>query len=81
MEKSKPAKKGDVTFEHNLYDVLGHTLLEGIQQGRLDPRMVENMLSANLGVDLGGGYGANLGYNQYMQDRKQDLLLKITKDF
>ena len=79
--KVAPAKKGDIKLTHNLYDVLGKTLLEGIRTGRLDPRKVENSLTANIGLDLGGGYGANLGYNEYMGDRKQDLKLTIKKRF
>ena len=78
--KLTPSKKGDFKFEHNLYNILGKTLLDGIQSGRLDPSKLEN-LSANLGVDLGKGYGVDLGYNQYMGDRKQDLKISITKKF
>jgi hypothetical protein len=78
--KVTPTKKGDVKFAHNLYDVLGKTLYEGIRSGRLDPRKLEN-ISANIGMDLGSGYGADLGYNQYIGDRKQDLKLTLTKKF
>ena len=73
-------KKGNIELTHNLYNILGKTLLDGIQSGRLDPSKLEN-LSANLGVDLGKGYGVDLGYNQYMGDRKQDLKISITKKF
>ena len=73
-------KKGNVELTHNLYNILGKTLLDGVQSGRLDPSKLEN-LSANLGVDLGKGYGIDLGYNQYMGDRKQDLKISITKKF
>ena len=73
-------KKRNVELTHNLYNVLGKTLLSGIQSGRLDPNKLEN-LSANLGIDLGKGYGIDLGYNQYMGDRKQDLKINITKKF
>ena len=79
-KKVTPTKKGDVKLTHNLYDVLGKTLYEGIRSGRLDPRKLEN-ISANIGMDLGSGYGADLGYNQYMGDRKQDLKLTIKKRF
>jgi len=79
-KKVAPAKKGDVKLTHNLYDVLGMTLYEGIRSGRLDPRKLEN-ISANIGMDLGSGYGADLGYNQYIGDRKQDLKLTLTKKF
>ena len=71
---------GTPKFTHNLYETLGMTLLEGIESGRLDPRSLE-YLSANIGLDLGRGYGANLGYNEYIGHRRQDLKLQITKDF
>ena len=73
-------KKKDIKFSHNLYDILGQTLLTGVQSGRLDPNKLDK-LTANLGVDLGGGYGVDLGYNQYMGKVKQDLKLNITKKF
>jgi len=76
----KKVKRGDVSLTHNLYDILGHTLLSGIDSGRLDPSKLEH-LSANLGINLGKGYGVNLGYNQYIGDRRQDLKIGITKKF
>ena len=73
--------KKDTKLTHNLYDVLGKTLLEGIRTGRLDPKKVRDNLTANIGVDLGSGYGASLSYNEYMGHRKQDLKLTIKKRF
>jgi len=73
-------KKKNIKFSHNLYDILGQTLLTGVQSGRLDPNKLDK-LTANLGVDLGGGYGVDLGYNEWMGDIKQDLKLNITKKF
>ena len=35
----------------------------------------------NLRVGLGKGYGANIGYNQYMGGQKQDLKFSLTKDY
>ena len=72
--------KGNIELTHNLYNILGKTLLDGVQSGKLDPGKLEN-LSANLGVDLGKGYGMDVGYNQYMGDRRQDLKISITKKF
>ena len=80
-KKVAPVKRGDINLTHNLYDVLGKTLLDGVRSGRLDPKKVSDSLTANIGLDLGGGYGADLGYNQYMGDRKQDLKLTIKKRF
>ena len=73
-------KKKNIKFSHNLYDILGQTLLTGVQSGRLDPNKLDK-LTANLGIDLGGGYGVDLGYNQYIGDIKQDLKINITKKF
>ena len=36
---------------------------------------------ADLGMDLGSGYSANLGYNQYIGDLRQDLKLTLSKKF
>ena len=77
---ANPTKKGDVTFTHNFYDVVGETLWEGVRTGRLDPRKLGN-ISANIGVDLGDEYGVNLGYNELMAGIKQDLKISITKKF
>ena len=79
-----PNKKGKIKLEHNLLDILGQTLLSGVQQGRLDPRAVEKLpadFKADIGLDLGSGYSANLGYNQYMGDVRQDLKLTLSKKF
>ena len=73
-------KKGNIELTHNLYNILGKTLLDGVQSGRLDPNKLEN-LSANLGIDFRKGYGMDIGYNKYMGDRKQDLKISITKKF
>ena len=75
-----PKKREDIELQHNLLDIVGETLLTGIQQGRLNPRAMKNF-QADLGMDLGSGYGANVGYNQYIGDLRQDLKLKLTKDF
>ena len=80
-KKDISKKKKDIHFTHNLYDVLGQTLLDGVQSGRLDRNKVASLASANLGIDLGGGYGVDLGYNQWMGDIKQDLKIDITKKF
>ena len=78
--KTAPVKRGDVKLKHNLYDIIGMTLIEGIKTGRLDDRKLEQF-SANLGMDLGGDYSANIGYNEYIGDLRQDLKLTISKKF
>ena len=78
--KTAPTKKGAVKFQHNLLDMVGETLIEGIQSGRLNPKILEKF-TGNVGMDLGGGYGANLGYNEYIGDLRQDLKLTLSKKF
>jgi hypothetical protein len=78
--RATPAKKGDIKLQHNLLDIVGETLLAGIQQGRLNPKAIKNF-QADLGFDLGSGYGANVGYNQYIGDLRQDLKLTLSKKF
>ena len=73
-------EKGDIKLGHNAYDLLGKTLLHGIKSGRLDPNKLNN-LALDLGINLGRGYGLNIGRNQYIGDRKQDLKLTIKKRF
>ena len=36
---------------------------------------------ANINLDLGKGYDANLGYNEYIGDLRQDLKLTLSKKF
>ena len=78
--KAVPVKKGDIKFQHNLLDMVGETLAEGLQEGRLNPKFLEKF-QADVDLDLGMGYHANLGYNQYMGDLRQDLKLTLSKKF
>ena len=75
-----PEKKKNIKLQHNLLDIVGETLLTGIQQGRLNPKAMKNF-QADIGFDLGSEYSANLGYNQYIGDLRQDLKLTLSKKF
>ena len=83
-----PIKKGTLSSEkgdtlkitHNLYDILGKTLYEGVQRGRLNPKALQSF-TANVGIDLGNQYGLDIGYNQYIGDLRQDLKLTLSKKF
>ena len=70
----------EVKLQHNLYDIVGETLFEGIKKGRLNPKALQG-ISADLGIDFGEGYSANLGYNKYIGDLRQDLKLTLSKKF
>ena len=78
--KATPSKRGDIKFGHNLLDIVGETLLAGIQTGRLNPKAMKNF-QADLGMDLGKDYNVNLGYNKYIGDLRQDLKLTLSKKF
>ena len=78
--KATPIKKGEITLKHNLLDIVGETLLEGVKKGRLNPKYLKEF-QANINLDLGKGYDANLGYNEYIGDLRQDLKLTLSKKF
>ena len=78
--KAAPIKKGDIKLQHNLLDIVGETLFEGLKKGRLNPKFLEKF-QADVDLDLGEGYSANLGYNKYMGDLRQDLKLTLSKKF
>ena len=78
--KATPSKRGDFKIGHNLLDILGETLVTGIETGRLNPNIMKNF-QADIGVDLGKDYNVNLGYNKYIGDLRQDLKLTFSKKF
>ena len=73
-------KRGDMKLRHNLLDIVGETLFEGLQSGRLNPKFLEKF-QADIDLELGKGYYANLGYNKYIGDLRQDLKLTLSKKF
>tara|TARA_R100001530_G_C4311731_1_gene153221 strand:- start:262 stop:531 length:270 start_codon:yes stop_codon:yes gene_type:complete len=78
--KAEPVKKGDIRFGHNLLDIVGETLMQGIQEGKFSSGSLRDF-KADIDLDLGEGYSANLGYNQYIGDLRQDLKLTLSKKF
>ena len=66
----------------NAYDLLGQSLLSGIQTGRLSPRMADNAI-IDLGINLGKGYNASFSTNRGFPGGgpKQKFLATISKDF
>ena len=82
--KVTPSKKGDIEFEHNIYDLVGSNLLRAFKEGDLTKKQLDNMLnqlSLEAQVDLGKGYGVNLGYNVQSGDQGQQHRIKFTKKF
>lgn len=58
---NKPKFKAKI----NAYDLLGQSLLSGIQTGRLSPNMAEKAI-LDLGIDLGDKYELNFSTNRAM---------------
>ena len=81
--KAAPSKRGDIKFEHNLYDLIGSNLFRSFKEGRLTQRQLDDMLnqiSLEAQVDLGKGYGVGLGYNLQSRRGSDDFRVKFTKD-
>ena len=81
--KATPYKRGDVKFEHNLYNLIGSNLFRSFKEGKLTQRQLDDMLqqiSLEAQVDLGKGYGVDVGYNVPSRDRGGQHRIKITKD-
>lgn len=82
--RATPYKRGDVKIKHNLYNLVGSNLLRAFKEGKLTQRQLDDMLnqiSLEAQVDLGKGYGVNLGYNVPSRDRGEQYRIKFTKDF
>ena len=82
--KAIPHKKGDVKIDHNLYNLIGANLFRSFEEGKLTQRQLDNMfkqISLEARLDLGEGYGVNLGYNVPSRDIGSQHRIKITKDF
>ena len=69
---------------HNIYDVIGSSLYRAYERGKLDKDQLADMLkeiSLQAKIDLGKGYGVNLGYNVPSGRGHQDeFRVKFTKD-
>ena len=81
--KAIPSKRGNVKFEHNLYNLIGSNLFRSLKEGKLTRRQLDDMLkqiSLEAKVDLGKGYGVGLGYNVQSRRGSDDFRIKFTKD-
>ncbi len=85
ITRANPSKFGDVDVRHNLYDVIGRSLFHSFKEGNLTKEqlleMLEYQASIRAEVDLGRGYGMNLGYNVPSGIAKTDKFnITFTKD-
>ena len=81
--KAIPPEKGNVEIKHNIYDLVGTNLLRAFEEGSITKKQTTNMLrqlSLEAEVDLGKGYGVNLGYNVPSRDRGSEHRIRFTKD-
>ena len=81
--KATPYKLGDVKFKHNLYNLIGVNLFKSFEEGEINREQLDDMLnrfSMEANVDLGRGYGVNLGYNVHSRRGSDDFRIKFTKD-
>lgn len=81
--KAIPSKRGDVKFQHNLYNLIGSNLFKSFKEGKLTQEQLDDMLkqiSLEAKVDLGKGYGVGLGYNVHSRRGRDDFRIKFTKD-
>ena len=79
---AKPMKKGDVSIKHNLYNAIGNSLLSGLQRGGIDDESGQDFLrnlNATLGIDMGGGFGVELGYRG--ADDRDQFRVNVSKKF
>jgi len=66
LPRYKAPEKETVTIDHNLFDLMGKSLLEGIKTGgfsKADTNALVDRFSFMLGIDLGEGLGVSAGYN------------------
>ena len=81
--KATPYKRGDIKIGHNLYDLIGSNLIKSFAEGEITREQLDDMLnrfSMEANVDLGRGYGVNLGYNVHSRRGSDDFRIKFTKD-
>ena len=77
------SKRGDVKIEHNIYDLVGKNLLRSFQSGRLTKGQLDDILkkvSLEAEINLGKGYGVDLGYNVPSARKMDEYRIKFTKD-
>ena len=72
-------------LQHNAYDMIGQALLTGIQKGKVSDQEIDKLLEnfqADISMEFGKGYKANLGYNKPSDRGLRELFrLTLTKEF
>ena len=83
--KATPVRRGELKLRHNLFNAVGETLYRSLQEdkniGTISGQEFLRNLNLDLDLDLGKGYSANLGYNKYLGELRQDLKLTLSKKF
>jgi hypothetical protein len=83
VPKATPAKRGDIEIKHNIYDLVGMNLLRVFEEGNITKKQTIDMLkqlTLEASVDLGKGYGVDLGYNVPLRHRGGQHRIRFTKD-
>ena len=81
--KATPFKKGDFKIGHNLYNLLGANLFKSFKEGKITRKQLDDIVkefSIETDIDLGKGYGVNLGYNVESRRGRDDFRIQFTKD-
>tara|TARA_R110002051_G_scaffold186214_1_gene255562 strand:+ start:94 stop:387 length:294 start_codon:yes stop_codon:yes gene_type:complete len=81
--KATPYKKGDFKIEHNLYNLIGANLFKSFEEGKITRQQLDDIVkefSIDADINLGKGYGVNLGYNVHSRRGSDDFRIKFTKD-
>ena len=81
--KAIPPERGNVQIRHNIYDLVGANLLRAFEEGSITKKQTTDMLrqlSLEAEVDLGKGYGVNLGYNVPSRHVGPQHRIRFTKD-
>ena len=83
--KAIPSKRGNVKFDHNLYNLIGSNLLRSFKEGEVTQGQLDDILhkiSFEANADEGKDYGVNLGYNvPSVWYGENEYRIKFTTDY
>ena len=81
--KTPSSKRGDFKIGHNLYNLLGTNLFKSFEEGKITREQLDDIMkkfSIDTDINLGKGYGVNLGYNVQSRRGSDDFRIQFTKD-